>query len=636
MTSIYNKITKLGQDKLCFHYLYKYCGCLISGMLCLIFRFSYNEAIGNLSLSLMIFSACIGGWIPGWINLFFTMFFLIDMSNFFDDKVIKHNLLIVILLYIILIITIVFKAVFKIYNNKVIEDKERYFKIINELSNAVLVSEYDKVIFYNKNCESILGNDIVTSKIRNFKSICSLLGIEKEIKPLKFKNNIIFVKTIMISNKEKKYRFHIEKKMYDRNEVIIIVIYDITKEIAQEMALLKAEKIYNNLLQKIPNGVVLHDDKKVILANDVFLEMVGVGKHQKIEGANIYRFIHKDYKGNLEKQINNVLNNDINETRGTYLQVLDNENNIIEVEVSSSKMPYYDKKMVSLFHNKTEVKNLTSEEKFLNEAINYEKMKLEFFANISHEFKTPLNILFTSIQTMEMYIKTSIIKDKSGMLQRYLKTMKQNCYRQLRLINNLIDITKLEAGFHNTNYRNVNIVEVVENITLSIVSFAEVKGVEVSFDTEEEEILIAIDEEKMERIILNLLSNAVKFTGQRDKIIVSITRDCDNVYISVKDTGVGIKEQDLPIVFSRFKQARNNALGEGQGSGIGLSLVKSFVDLHNGSIDLKSEEFKGTEFIITLPIKTIDDDLSSVESNSLISDNLNIEKINVEFSDIYY
>ncbi|MHC1685008.1 MAG: ATP-binding protein [Clostridiaceae bacterium] len=634
MKIIYNNINKLQRDKSYFRYIYKYSGCVAIVILCLIFNFTYNEAIGNVSLALIVFSACIGGYIPGIITLFFSSFFLIDMSTFLNYEMFRKDLSLILLFNLSLLIIVTFKSVMKENQSEQLIEKETYLKIINGFSNSILISDYNNIIFYNKHCENILGQDMLENKENPFADICKFLNIESELKLLKNKMNLTFVKAITNGNKERKYRFYVEKKIHGKNEIVIVVVYDITSEVTQEIALLKAENNYNKLVQRIPNGVVLHDNGKMILANDTFLKMMKMDLLEDIKNKNLYSYVHNDYKSSLEKQISNVLNKNINETKGAYLQLINEEDDVIEVEVSTSKMPYYDNRMVSLFYNKTEVKNITSEEKFISEAIDYEKMKLEFFANMSHEFKTPLNILFASIQTLEMYVKTSIIKDKTGILGKYLKTMKQNCYRQLRLINNLIDISKLEAGFYNIDCKNINIVEVVENITLSIVSFAETKGIEVSFDTEEEEILMAIDEEKMERIILNLLSNAVKFTNEGEKILVKITRDTDNVYVSVKDTGIGIKKQDLPLVFNRFKQSRNSTLSEGQGSGIGLSLVKFFVNLHNGEIDIKSEESKGTEFIITLPIKVIENE--NIENKDFVEDNLNIEKINVEFSDIYY
>ena len=143
---------------------------------------------------------------------------------------------------------------------------------------------------------------------------------------------------------------------------------------------------------------------------------------------------------------------------------------------------------------------------------------------------------------------------KSTKINKHINIMKQNCYRLLRLVNNLIDITKIDSGFIELNLQNKNIVEIIENITLSTVEYAESKSRTIIFDTDVEEKIIAFDPEQMERIILNLISNAVKFTKPNDKIEVKIYDGLDNIIISVEDTGIGIPKEKQEMIFERFRQ----------------------------------------------------------------------------------
>ena len=269
----------------------------------------------------------------------------------------------------------------------------------------------------------------------------------------------------------------------------------------------------------------------------------------------------------------------------------------------------------------------------LNATKEYNRLRGEFFSNITHELKTPLKIIFSTLQLMNTYLS----KDNSEIdekMSKYMKFIRQNSYRQLRLINNIIDITKIDSGYMSINFVNQDIVKIIEDITTSVVPYAEYSGVTVIFDTEIEEKIIACDPDKIERIILNLLSNAIKFTEPSDSIFVSIHEADDCVIIKVKDTGIGIPEEKQKIIFDRFIQADNSSAKAKEGSGIGLSLSKSLVEMHNGKISVDSQPGKGSEFIIELPNVTA---LCDKDSNDyLLNKNSdNSESADIEFYGIY-
>lgn len=271
------------------------------------------------------------------------------------------------------------------------------------------------------------------------------------------------------------------------------------------------------------------------------------------------------------------------------------------------------------------------------DAIEFDRLRTEFFANISHEFRTPLNIILNSIQLFDVYLKNYPDNSKSRNL---LNSMRQNCSRLIRLVNNIIDTTRIDAGFYSLNKVNCNIVNVVEEVTFSVTEFIKSKGLQLEFDTNTEEKLIDCDPDKIERVMLNLLSNAVKFTKKNGKITVNVHDKEDETVISVKDNGIGIQKDKQNLIFQRFRQVDKSLTRSHEGSGIGLSLVKSLVELHGGTIKVESEYGKGSEFIITLPtpekcnesVKDVNDDVvasgRSMESR--------VETINVEFSDIYF
>ena len=190
-----------------------------------------------------------------------------------------------------------------------------------------------------------------------------------------------------------------------------------------------------------------------------------------------------------------------------------------------------------------------------------EKLRMEFFANISHEFKTPVNLIYSALQLLELKLKNNIDRDEDSYIN-YIKMAKQNVFRLLKLINNLIDSTKLEAGFFNVNIKNHDIVSCVEDITMSICGFAEKNKISITFDTEEEEKIIAFDLNHLERILLNILSNAIKFNRENGNIDVYMSFDERYANISIKDTGIVIQKDKIDLLFHRFKKINNRLMRE--------------------------------------------------------------------------
>ena len=280
------------------------------------------------------------------------------------------------------------------------------------------------------------------------------------------------------------------------------------------------------------------------------------------------------------------------------------------------------------------IKFMENKIKELNESLSIENMRNEFFANLSHEFKTPLNIILGTMQLINKNIENKNINyNENFNLRKYNHVIKQNSYRLLKLVNNLVDITRIDAGYYNIKMSNYNIVEIIEDITMSITQYAQQRGIKLIFDTEEEDIVIGCDPEKIERIILNLLSNAIKYTDPGGEIKVSITNNDERVFVSVKDNGVGISESSINKIFERFAQDSSNFSRRCEGSGIGLSLVKSLVEMHGGNITVKSKVNEGSEFKFELLNKKVIDDNNIINIREMPRSK--IEKCDIEFSDIY-
>ncbi|MFR4998264.1 MAG: ATP-binding protein [Clostridium paraputrificum] len=274
---------------------------------------------------------------------------------------------------------------------------------------------------------------------------------------------------------------------------------------------------------------------------------------------------------------------------------------------------------------------LEEELKEIENKLKEEVYKSKFISNISHEFRTPINIILSTIQLLELYEGDN----KSGERYRYLTTVKNNGYRLLRLINNLIDLNNIESGKIKLNKVIINIVSLVEDIVNSIVDYVGRMKRNIIFDTDEEEVFLSVDIKRIEKVILNLISNAIKFTDEGGNIEVYIETDWkeNRVYIYVKDDGVGIPQKDIKTIFNIFNQVDSTFSRRAEGSGIGLCLIKAFVEMHGGGILLKSKLGVGSRFGFYLPIDQIRP--KEIVYNTENTWDSAFKSAEIEFSDIY-
>ncbi len=227
-----------------------------------------------------------------------------------------------------------------------------------------------------------------------------------------------------------------------------------------------------------------------------------------------------------------------------------------------------------------------------------DQLKSRFFANISHEFRTPLTLVLGQIDS----IMSSNIEVK---VKGKLQVADRNAKRLLTLINQLLDISKIEAGSMELKAGQHNIVPFLRSLFYSFESLAESKKINLKFNSEYENIPVVYDPDKMEKIFYNLLSNAFKFTKEEGDINTMLNIIGSTVEIRIKDTGVGIPDDRIKNIFNRFYQVDGSSTREFEGTGIGLSLTKELIELHKGKIKVSSIIGKGSEFIITLPLGNI-------------------------------
>lgn len=514
-----------------------------------------------------------------------------------------------------------------------------YIKLKNA---AKVLSRVDKIRISKNEEKAILDG----KSYRGFKNICKMVtktDIEEIDLKIEEEDNIEYLCTYpMIVNNE---LIGILSMTYSKEDAPKYNQDSLFEEIADKLAMLvknyrlsqelklenKKRKEYEKELRNyldvsVDLKSITNIDGYIIKANSSWENILGWNE-EELKAMHYSDFIHPDDISILEKLYNsNYITEEINHI---IIRCLCKDNNYKWIELS---IKYIKEKnaFISTGIDITKRKEIEEEKQKLEEAIQLESIRNEFFGNISHEFKTPLNIILGIVQLIDKNIDSDNITKEN--LLRHVNIMRQNSYRLLRLVNNLIDISRIDIGYYNLQSSNYNIVKVIEDITLSIAEYIKHKKINLLFNTDFKEIMLACDVDKIERVMLNLLSNAIKYTDDGGSIQVSLNKVNNDVIISVKDSGVGIPKDKLELIFDRFGQANSILSRRCEGSGIGLSIVKSIVQMHGGKIEVFSEVGKGTEFVFNIPIKILEE-----ENVILTCDNkdYHIEKCNIEFSDIY-
>lgn len=382
----------------------------------------------------------------------------------------------------------------------------------------------------------------------------------------------------------------------------------------------------NNILESFPEAVVMVENDIIIFANTRFKEIFQCYDNKKIIGINIAEIVRDDYYEQLMARGEDLKRsghcNEIEYEFKLYGKAFTGE--MISTNIKRGNRQI----VISVIRDVTRKKLIESLNRTIecNEKDN--RMRSELLANISHEFKTPVNVIYSAIQMQDLYANHKDIKN----IMKFNNSIKQNCFRLLRLINNFIDISKFEADTEiHSNMKPINIVTLVEDVVTSVISYGNKNNISITFDTDNEEIYGEFDVEMMDRIMLNLLSNAIKYNVDGGEIFVEVSETQDNISISVKDTGVGIEPENVVKLFHRFERLDKSLSRKREGSGIGLNIVKSLVEHQRGTIEVTSELNKGTIFLLKFPKCQVD--FYDIDFNEMPKANL-INKVSLELSDI--
>ncbi len=409
-------------------------------------------------------------------------------------------------------------------------------------------------------------------------------------------------------------------------------LQDITGRKAAEEACRQREYLLQKIIDNSNDIIFLKDcHSRVILANRAMEKLHGSSLDKIIGKTALEYFIDRESAERMMDGDRRIMGQ--NEAMVTEDRIRTKNGEEI---FFTSRVPWHDENgnvmgIVGIARNITERKNLElTLEKQRAELEERNKLTLDFFINISHEFKTPISALMLALEIVSRGLETNEIDGKALLDQA--EVIRRNALRLSRLVENLLDITKIDAGFMSPKLKLVDIVSLIADIVASMKSYTEQKGLKLSFLSSVDTLFAATDSQFIERIVLNIVSNAINHTATGGTIKIKLQNNKRTFTITIQDNGKGIPQDKQAIIFERFRQVDASFTRSSKGSGIGLAITKSLVELLGGRISLKSAIGKGSEFKICLPRTATDNAYSSDKDYMQMQKRIETEFSNIDFT----
>ncbi|HMS34963.1 MAG TPA: ATP-binding protein [Ignavibacteria bacterium] len=346
----------------------------------------------------------------------------------------------------------------------------------------------------------------------------------------------------------------------------------------------RAEAIVENMRDAI---IVLNEKNEVIIVNKVSSELLGISRSDLV-GKNVYEI----------SESNNLLKNILTGKDNLPEEVKDDKDNYLRI-VFKEKEEFFLKDYTYILDSKGAIIGTIITLKNVTGFKELDEIKSGFVATVSHELKTPLAAMNMSLRL----IQDQRVGELNAEQKKLTSAMKDEVKRLLKMVNELLNLSKIESGGEIYKYQEISIDELIDaSVTPMLMQFEQNK---IVFDLDVENSLpkLKLDVNKIAWVIINLLNNAVRYSGQGGEIKFNVRRENGFMKFSIKDKGIGIKPEYLDKIFQKFVQVnRSKSESQYKGVGLGLAIAKEFIEAHHGNIYVKSEYGKGSEFSFTLPI----------------------------------
>lgn len=463
---------------------------------------------------------------------------------------------------------------------KIKENNAKYKTIVDNIPYPIILTDENSIIYDNEKYENVNLDKFEIEKI-------TLMNLDQgEIN--------------YYCNGKQNVCLNIDRVSFSDDESTknLVVIRDIT-HYKQLLTKVKSSKEkYESLVNLIPEGIYILDfeTKTPSYANEVFLDMANSSSIEEIKLEEIS-------EGMVINSINS--NESIKFCRKT---IKNKDNQEMHIECGGMVIDVNKKlKVVGIIRDVTEqVKSELIEIEIEKKKIEY-KNKNEFFVNMSHELKTPLNLILSSNQLLEAVCKDEIQSNPKGEIKNVVSSVKKNSYLVMGLINNIMDLSKLEQDFHQYTKDYYNMVDIVEEISINFSKHIEEKEIDIVFDTDEEEKIINIDPDDIEKVILTLLSSIIRYSDVGSLINVELKKEDNNDVIEIKNEG-------------GYDYSKYNSDLERRSLDIAIEVAKQIIELYSGSINIKTSDNRC--ITITVEIRTEKNKDKYKERTKLINEDI--------------
>ncbi|MDK2826290.1 MAG: two-component system, cell cycle sensor histidine kinase PleC [Methanolobus sp.] len=480
------------------------------------------------------------------------------------------------------------------------EDLKLAFFSLENFSDAVFwTRENGEFFFVNKTACKMLGyseKELLSMKVPDIDPAFPENIWKEHWEHIKEEKCFTFHSMHLAKNKEMiPVEITVNHMVYGEKEYNCAIIKDISKRLKSENALAEEVHWRRLLMEQSRDGmVILETDGSVFETNPAFAEMLGYTT-EEIKKLHVW-----DWDANFDREhlLNMIKCSDF---RGLLFETKQKckDGTILNVEINSNLMAYSGKKLVfCVCRDITEKKRYADE--LLKAKITAEEASLtknEFLATMSHELRTPLNSIIGFSEILKGEDFGEVNKEQA----EYIDFISKSGKHLLNVINDILDLSKIEAGRMELNYEKFYLFDSINEVKMAVTPLAMKKGLdlELKFDSLTE--MIVADKTKFQEIIYNLTNNAIKFTPKDGKVTIEAGTFDSSICISIRDTGIGISMADRDKLFQPFKQIKPYMNHELEGTGLGLAIAKKFIEMHGGRISVQSKPGEGSSFTFTIP-----------------------------------